>query len=227
MGKKETNWRANEYLCNLGAKILKRTAGSGRIICLGSFLFPFTLRKYCKELLSASGLGGIWREAGIAPDCFWHLPIVAGKPCEDSQVSFYKAGKGRGTAETECTASVKMRNMTSQQHLLVAVSRPYGASWEITQSQVCWWGWSLQCFGRLKIRRRESVVLFEHFHPEPTLMKCSLMTFTERLERNQLSVSLSPSATGDTELFLVWIHNYFTFFYFKWIPKSPTGGPKI
>lgn len=47
------------------------------------------------------------------------------------------------------------------------------------------------------------MVLFGRFHPEPTLMKRSRMTFTERLERNQLSVSLSPSATGDTELFLV------------------------
>lgn len=44
---------------------------------------------------------------------------------------------------------------------------------------------------------------FWTFSPWPTLMKCSRMTFTERLERNQLSVSLSPSATGDTELFLV------------------------
>lgn len=42
-----------------------------------------------------------------------------------------------------------------------------------------------------------------HFNPEPTLMKCRRVTFTECLERHQLSVSLSSSATGDTELLLV------------------------
>lgn len=41
------------------------------------------------------------------------------------------------------------------------------------------------------------------FNPEPTLMNCDRAALTERLERNQLSVSLSSNAAGDTKLFLV------------------------
>lgn len=40
----------------------------------------------------------------------------------------------------------------------------------------------------------------EHFNLKPTLMKCNCMTFTEQLERNQLSLLLSFSATGDNRI---------------------------
>lgn len=64
-----------------------------------------------------------------------------------------------------------------------------------------------------------------HFNPKPTLIKCSRVTFTECSERHQLSVSLSSSAMGDTELFLV--SQLFHIFISNKISKSATGVPKI
>lgn len=72
-------------------------------------------------------------------------------------------------AEIEYTASIKMRNMTCQQHLLVN----YGACWEITEGQVYGWEWHLQ--RQLQdTEEKKKCGFMERFNPIPGVDEMSV-----------------------------------------------------
>lgn len=116
-------------------------------------------------------------------------------------------------AEIERTASIKMRNMTCQQHLLVNY-QPF--LWGLLRS---YWGpsaWlgvtSPQAVARYRGKRR-NVVLLNILTQYLGLMNCHFMTFFWTLEISWFFfICVSVKAIGDNRTFKVWAHKLLIIF---------------